>query len=159
MGIVATPGISDGMLEALVEGLLEDLRRAFPASDWQAISLIDTDVSPPAEISDLLHRGRTHLLERHWHLAVLITDLPLKVGRHPVLSHASRAHGVAVVSLPAHGAVSLTTKTRRSMANAVSALMGATVLLNPTETSSSQRLGRRRRAAARVGNGYAHLAT
>ena len=150
MGIVATPGISDGMLEALVEGLLEDLRRAFPASDWQAISLIDTDVSPPAEISDLLHRGRTHLLERHWHLAVLITDLPLKVGRHPVLSHASRAHGVAVVSLPAHGAVSLTTKTRRSMANAVSALMGATVLLNPTETSSSQRLGRRRRAAARV---------
>src|ERR1700760_4300589 len=117
IGIVATPGVSEVMLDALVEGVLEDLRRKFPAIDWEAFSLIDTDVLPPAEISDLLRRGRTHLLERHWHLVVLVTDLPLKVGRHPVLSHASQAHSVAVVSLPAHGAVSLRTKTRRSIAN------------------------------------------
>jgi hypothetical protein len=150
IGIVATQGIAEEMLEDLGAGLLEDLSRGFPAVDWQVMTLVDTDVSPPAELSDLLGRGREHLLERQCHLVVLITDLPLKVGRHPVLSHASRAHGVAVVSLPAHGVISLKSKTRRSMANAVSTLMGATVLPDPDKNSSARRAGRRRRADARI---------
>ena len=97
IGIVATPGISEAMLKELGAGLLEDVSRAFHAIDWQVMTLVDTDVSPPVEISDLLSRAREHLLERQCHLVVLITDLPLKVGRQPVLSHASRAHSVAVV--------------------------------------------------------------
>jgi hypothetical protein len=150
IGIVATPGISEVMLEELGAGLLEDLSRAFPAIDWQVITLVDIDVSPPVEVTDLLRRAREHLLEQQCHLVVLITDLPLKVGRNPVLSHASRAHGVAVVSLPAHGAVSLKSKTRRSMANAISTLMGATVVPEPAESSSARHPGRRRRADARI---------
>jgi hypothetical protein len=150
IGIVATPGISEAMLEELGAGLLEDLSRALPAIDWQVMTLVDTDLSPPVEVTDLLRRAREHLLEQQCHLVVVITDLPLKVGRHPVLSHASRAHGVAVVSLPAHGAVSLKSKTRRSMANAVSTLMGASVLPDPTENSSARRPGRRRRADAPI---------
>lgn len=150
IGIVATPGISEAMLKELGAGLLEDVSRAFHAIDWQVMTLLDTDVSPPVEISDLLSRAREHLLERQCHLVVLITDLPLKVGRQPVLSHASRAHGVAVISLPAHGAVSLKSKTRRSMANAVSTLMGVSVLPNPTETSSARRPGKLRRADVRI---------
>lgn len=150
IGIVATPGISEAMLETLGAGLLDDLCRSFPAIDWQVMTLVDSDVSPPVEISDLLSRGRQHLLEHQWHLVVLITDLPLKVGRHPVLSHASRAHGVAVVSLPAHGALSLKSKTRRSMANAVSTLMGASVLPDPTDNPATRRPGKRMRAAARI---------
>jgi hypothetical protein len=148
IGIVATPGISEAMLEELRAGLLEDLSRAFPATDWRVENLGDTEISPPVDVSDLLGRAREHLLEQQCHLVVLITDLPLKVGRHPVLSHASRAHGAAVVSLPAHGAVSVKSKTRRSMANAVSTLIGANVLPNPTENSSARR--RRRRADARI---------
>lgn len=150
IGNVATPGISEVMLEELGAGLLEDLSRAFPAIDWQVITLIDTEVSPPVEVTDLLRRARQHLLEQQCRLVVLITDLPLKLGRHPVLSHASRAHGVAIVSLPAHGAVSLKSKTRRSMANAVSTLMGASVLPETGESSSARSPGRRRRADARI---------
>ncbi|MCW2539479.1 MAG: hypothetical protein JWN95_1204 [Frankiales bacterium] len=148
IGIVATPGIAETMLEELGAGLLEDLSRAFPAIDWQVRNLGDTEISPPVDVSDLLGRAREHLLEQQCHLVVLITDLPLKVGRHPVLSHASRAHGVAVVSLPAHGAVSVKSKTRRSMANAVSTLIGANVLPHPTDNSSAQR--RHRRAGTRI---------
>jgi hypothetical protein len=148
IGIVATPGISEALLEELGAGLLEDLSRAFPAIDWQVKNLVDTEILPPVDVSDLLDRAREHLLEGQCQLVVLITDLPLKIGRRPVLSHASRAHGVAVVSLPAHGAVSLKSKTRRSMANAVSTLIGASVLPDSTENSSARR--RRRRASARI---------
>jgi hypothetical protein len=150
IGLVATPGISEAMREELGAGLLQDLFRAFPATNWQVVTLADADVSPPVEVSDLIGRARDHLLEHQFHLVVLITDLPLEVGRRPVLSQASRAHGVAVVSLPAHGAVSLKSKTRRSMANAVSTLIGASVMPNPAENSLARRAGVRRRANARI---------
>jgi VIT1/CCC1 family predicted Fe2+/Mn2+ transporter len=150
IGLVATPGISEAMREELGAGLLQDLFRAFPATHWQVVTLADADVSPPVEASDLIGRARQHLLEHQFHLVVLITDLPLEVGRRPVLSQASRAHGVAVVSLPAHGAVSLKSKTRRSMANAVSTLIGASVMPDPAENSLARRAGVRRRANARI---------
>ncbi len=149
IGIVGTPGVSEAMLETLGAGLHEDLCRAF-ATDWHVMTLVDIDVSPPVEVTDLLIRGREHLLEQQCHLVVVITDWPLKVGRHPVLSHASRAHGVAVVSLPAHGALALKTKSRRSMANAVSTLMGASVIQDLAESASARRPGRRRRTNARI---------
>jgi hypothetical protein len=39
------------------------------------------------------------LLERGWHLAVCVTDLPLQTARRPVIAHVSATHGVAVLSM------------------------------------------------------------
>lgn len=150
VGIVATSGISEPLLEELGAGLLEDVSVAIPAIAWHVITLIDSEVAPPVELSDLLRRAREHLLEQHCQLTVMLTDLPLEVGRRPVLSHASRAQSAAVVSLPAHGAIALKSKTRRSMVNAVSALMGVEVIPGPGDVSRHRHPRRRRLAQVRL---------
>ena len=47
------------------------------------------------------------LLDRGWHLTVCVTDLPLQTARRPVIAHVSTTHGVAVLSMPALGPVSV----------------------------------------------------
>ena len=47
-----------------------------------------------------MHR---RLLREDWELALCLTDLPLQVGRRPVVGHASPTHRVALISVPALG--------------------------------------------------------
>ena len=60
------------------------------------------------------------LLDRGWHLAVCVTDLPLQTARRPVIAHVSTTYGVAVLSMPALGPVSL----RRRAAETIVRLIG-----------------------------------
>jgi hypothetical protein len=100
------------------------LSRALPYVRWRVRTAVDPAVTPPAELTELVDAARANLLGSNCQLLVLLTDLPIKVGRKPVLSHASRTHGIAVVSLPALGAVAVRSKASQAVLATVQALVG-----------------------------------
>lgn len=53
----------------------------------------DRLVEPPTDLTALIAAGRMMLLERGWHLAVCVTDLPLQTARRPVIAHVSALAG------------------------------------------------------------------
>jgi hypothetical protein len=85
-----------------------------------------------------------------WHLAVCVTDLPLRNGRRPVIADASAMHGVAILSLPALGAARLR---RRALATVLQLLDG---LVAERLVAAGERGDRRRRS--RVDRRLADLA-
>jgi hypothetical protein len=64
------------------------------------------------------------LLERGWHLAVCVTDLPLQTARRPVIAHVSATHGVAVLSMPALGPISVRKRTAETIVRLVGHMLG-----------------------------------
>jgi hypothetical protein len=141
--LVSTRGITEGLLERLAHELRRDLPPLLPTVTWQISTQPDLRIEAPVALGGLVDRARAELLTRRSHLLVLLTDLPLMIGRTPVLSHVSRAQGVAVVSLPAHGAVAPQNRAVRTLTAAVAALTG----VGPVGDLSP---GRRRRATARM---------
>ena len=84
----------------------------------------DRLVQPPTDLSELIAAGRRMLLERGWHLAVCVTDLPLQTARRPVIAHVSATHGVAVRPCPALGPVSVRKRTAETIVRLVGHILG-----------------------------------
>jgi hypothetical protein len=63
-------------------------------------------------------------LAEGWDLAICLTDLPLRIGRRPVIADASAAHGVALVSLPPLGELQLRRRARDAILRLVDGLVG-----------------------------------
>jgi len=57
-------------------------------------------------------------------MAVCITDAPLRIGTRPVVADASATHGVALISLPALGAVQTRRRARDAVIRLVDGLVG-----------------------------------
>jgi hypothetical protein len=68
------------------------------------------------------------LLDRGWHLAVCVTDLPLQTARRPVIAHVSTTHGVAVLSMPALGPVSVRKRTVETIVRLIGHMLGDSAL-------------------------------
>jgi hypothetical protein len=64
------------------------------------------------------------LLDRGWHLAVCVTDLPLQTARRPVIAHVSSTHGVAVLSMPALGPISVRKRTADTIVRLIGHMLG-----------------------------------
>src|ERR1700739_491034 len=64
------------------------------------------------------------LLERGWHLAVCVTAPPLQPARRRVIAHVSATHGVAVLSMPALGPVSVRKRAADTIVRLVGHLLG-----------------------------------
>jgi hypothetical protein len=143
MCLVATRGITGDLLERLAHELRRDLPALLPTVTWQISTQPDLEIGPPVPLGELVDRARSELLARGCHLLVLLTDLPLMIGSKPVVSHVTRAQGVAVVSFPAHGAVSPHNRAVKTLRAAAAALIG----VDPLGDLSR---GRRRRATARM---------
>ena len=147
--LVATPGIAEHLLERLAHELRRDLHAVLPTVTWQISTQPDLEIGPPVLLGDLVDRARAELLAGRCHLLVLLTDLPLTIGRTPVLSHVSRAQAVAVVSLPAHGAVAPHHRAAQTLLAAAAALIGVSPAgdLSPSRgrhaTARMRQLGRR----------------
>jgi hypothetical protein len=125
LALLTTPGIAGSLAEAMARDLGAELDGLLPGAHWLVVTPPSVGLDSPAEITDVLDLARSKLLEGGADLAVLLTDLPLKLGRRPVLGHASPAHGVAFVSLPALGVVQLRSRSRRAVLWTVQALVGA----------------------------------
>jgi hypothetical protein len=149
LGLLAAPGRPTEDAEALAEdlpALLAD--RVTDAVSWRVPVRTDpalADIGGGVKAIDL---ARARLLREGWDLAVCITDAPLRIGRRPVVADASATHGVALVSLPALGAVQTRRRARDAVVRLVDGLVGESLELGDG--------GSRRRA--RVGDRIASLA-
>jgi hypothetical protein len=123
VGVVASPGPVSELVRAMLPSVSDRVASRLPGVRWDFRFASDRLVDRPAELSELIAATRRRMLEEGWHAAVLITDLPLRSSRRPVVAHASAAHSVAVLSLPALGPVAVT----RRAADAVLRLLGMLV--------------------------------
>jgi hypothetical protein len=67
--------------------------------------------------------ARRRMLTEGWDVVIVLTDLPLHVGRRPVTAHASIALGVGVVSVPALGALALERRVLEAVLRVVDRLL------------------------------------
>ncbi|MEA2142388.1 MAG: hypothetical protein QOI64_818 [Solirubrobacteraceae bacterium] len=77
-----------------------------------------------------------------------LTDVPLRIGRRPIVADASAMHGVAVLSLPALGAVQLRRRARDAVVRLVDGLMSESLELGRAPGGRRSRVGRRLRELA-----------
>ena len=120
ISLLAAPGPASELTESLVGEIADRLAGQLPGVRWRVEFVSDRLVQPPTDLSELIAAGRRILLERGWYLAVCVTDLPLQTARRPVIAHVSATHGVAVLSMPALGPVSV----RKRIADTIVRLVG-----------------------------------
>jgi hypothetical protein len=124
LGVVVAPRLERDVPPELAEQLAEDLAGRHPSVDWRTELVVDRLVEPPAPVTDILEVARRCLLRSRWHLAIVVTDLPLRDNGRPVSRRASRTHGVALVSLPALGPLHVRSRLRRALVGLVDELLG-----------------------------------
>src|SRR6185436_18151109 len=103
LGLIASTSLSADEIARLAAELAGRLSQRYPSVRWDVLPVRDRLVTPPVRLTELVDAARARLLEEDWDLAVLVTDLPLRLGHRPLLTHSSPTHGVALVSLPALG--------------------------------------------------------
>nr|WP_325169833.1 hypothetical protein [Arthrobacter sedimenti] len=104
--------------------LRDTLMRQYPGVRWQLTVAEDRLVDPPTDTLDLLEAARNRVLEEGWDLAVVLTEIPLKEGRRPVLTQLSPLHGVGLVAVPALGARHVRQKAQDTTVQVVGQLLG-----------------------------------
>jgi hypothetical protein len=148
VGVVNAPAISDELTTGLVDDIRGELEARFPDVRWAFQLLDDGLVEPPADDSEIVGAARQLLLTRAWDLVVVLTDLPLAVARRPVVAHASPMHGVAVLSVPALGSLSVRRRLRDAVLRLIGALLGEardSGADSRTNAARSRRIGSRLR--------------
>jgi hypothetical protein len=124
VGLIAAPGPCAELAESVLPQLADRLSHRLPGVRWVIELVPDRLVAAPADLSQLIGAARRLLIQHHWQFAVCITDLPLQTARRPVVAHASMSHGVAVLSLPALGAVAVSRRASEAVVRLVAALLG-----------------------------------
>ncbi|MDX6417964.1 MAG: hypothetical protein QOG28_2584 [Trebonia sp.] len=124
VGLLAPPGPAAELTESLLVEIAERLPQQLPGVRWRLEFVSDRLVQPPTDLTELIAAGRRMLLDRGWHLAVCVTDLPLQTARRPVIAHASATHGVAVLSMPALGPVSVRKRTAETIVRLIGHMLG-----------------------------------
>jgi hypothetical protein len=146
LGLIVTPAIDREVAEELRDDLTEALADRYPQVAWEINLAHEKLASPPAHLTELVAAARDRLLAEDWDLAVAVTEVPLRISRRPLVSHASRSHSVALVSLPALGVVQRRRRLLSGVLDAIARLIGD----RPEEgggRSPAARLGVERRLA------------
>src|ERR1700678_3085564 len=124
VGLLASPGPASELTESLLPDIAGWLPERLPGVRWRLEFISDRLVEPPTDLSAIISAGRRMLLDRGWHLAVCVTDLPLQTARRPVIAHVSTTHGVAVLSMPALGPVSVRKRTADTIVRLIGHMLG-----------------------------------
>jgi hypothetical protein len=124
VGLLASPGPASELTESLLPEMAGRLPDRLPGVRWRLEFVSDRLVEPPTDLSAIISAGRRMLLDRGWHLAVCVTDLPLQTARRPVIAHVSTTHGVAVLSMPALGPVSVRKRTADTIVRLIGHMLG-----------------------------------
>jgi hypothetical protein len=123
LGVIVAPRFERESGEIAAE-LAEDLHEHYGSVEWQIDLVVDALVTPQATATEIFQAARVKLLERDWDLAIVVTDLPVRIGGRTVAQQVSPILGIAVVSLPALGAVHLRRRLRRALLDLVGNLVG-----------------------------------
>jgi VIT1/CCC1 family predicted Fe2+/Mn2+ transporter len=132
VGLLASPGPASELTESLLPEIAGRLPDRLPGVRWRLEFVSDRLAEPPTDLSAIISAGRRMLLDRGWHLAVCVTDLPLQTARRPVIAHVSATHSVAVLSMPALGPVSVRKRTGETVLRLISHILGDIALAADT---------------------------
>jgi hypothetical protein len=124
LGVIVAPGLARDVTAKVASELAHDLEALDLGVEWRTELTVDRLVAPPAQTTEIIDAARRKLLDANWDLGIVVTDLPLRVGRRPVSRQVSPTHGIAVVSLPALGALHLAPRLRRTLLELVGELVG-----------------------------------
>jgi hypothetical protein len=124
LGLIVSPAIDQVAADELAADLGAALGERYPEVEWEPEVLTDPLAEPPVHLTELVSAARRLLLDADWDLAVAITELPLRLAHRTLLSHASRTHSVALVSLPALGVLRRRRRLYDAAADAVGTLVG-----------------------------------
>jgi len=144
LGLLGAPGRPTEIAEALAEdlpGLLAD--RVSDAVSWCVPVRTDPAVADVSDGVEAIDFARERLLRDGWDLAVCITDAPLRIGTRPVVADASATHGVALISLPALGAVQTRRRARDAVIRLVDGLVGESLELGERGSRRHARVSHR----------------
>ncbi|WP_233498668.1 hypothetical protein [Blastococcus sp. TF02A-26] len=149
VGLVAAPGAAAELAARLAPELAAELTAQHPEVRWDVRAVEDGLVQPPADDDEIVAATRARLLAEDWDLALALTDVPLEVSRRPVVGTASPLHSVALISLPALGAVGRHRRALQTAVGLVRTLLGT----DDEEIDADDRavLGRRLRQLATDG--------
>jgi hypothetical protein len=126
LGLVGAPGVAFSLARELAgTGLGEELQRRLPGARWRVEVVEGRLVQPPATDAAIVNAARRLLLDSGWDVVVCLTDLPLHVHRRPVVAHANPVHNVAIVSVPALGALGARQRIRGGIVRLVERLIGS----------------------------------
>jgi len=146
LGLIASPGVAADLARQLAGDLVGELTESVSAEVAWEVPVVVEDVAGHAGLGTVvIDAARGRMLREGWGLAVVLTDLPLRIGRRPVVADASATHGVAVISLPALGAVQLRRRAREAIVRLVDGLVGESLELGRRGVA-----GRRRRVRERL---------
>jgi hypothetical protein len=146
LGLLASPGRATELAQQLAADLPAELAARVSADlEWDTPVVTD-DLAPQSGLGTaVIDAARDRMQREGWDLAVVLTDMPLRIGRRPVVADASASHGVAVISLPALGAMQMRRRARDAIVRLVDGLMGERL-----ELDGHADAGRRRRVARRL---------
>jgi hypothetical protein len=141
LGLIAAPGLPAELAEQLAEDLPEHLSaRVGGEVSWSVFVVTDERLADPARGGiETIDLGRERMLREGWDLAVCISDLPLRIGRRPVVAHASAMHRVGLVSLPALGALNIRRRARDAITRLVDGLLGESLELDARRDGTDRR--------------------
>jgi hypothetical protein len=148
LGLIAAPGTAAELAEQLAQDLPEALRDAVSEDVIWATPVVEESlrVGPGSGGVEMIDLARDRMLREGWDLAISVTDLPLRIGRRPVVADASATHGVGVLSMPALGAVQRRRRARDAVVRLVVGLLGESPDVRG-HTTAGQRLRMARRVA------------
>ena len=146
LGLIAAPGFATELASKLAEDLPAALKQVSAEIAWEVPVVSDPLAGEAMRGTAMIDAGRERMVREGWDLAVVLTDVPLRIGRRPVVADASATHGVALVALPALGAIQLRRRARDAIARLVDGLMGESLEVGRREAERGRRRVRRRLA-------------
>jgi hypothetical protein len=106
LGLVGDPGAAYSLARELADTALDaELDQRLPGARWCIEVMEGRLVQPPATDAEIVKAARKILLDKGWDVVICLTDLPLHVEQRPVVAHANPVRNVAIVSVPALGAM------------------------------------------------------
>jgi hypothetical protein len=152
LGLIAAPGFATELASELAGDLPAALAEQVSAEiAWEVPVVSDPLAAEATRGTAMIDAGRERMVREGWSLAVVLTDVPLRIGRRPVVADASATHGVGLVALPALGAIQLRRRARDAIARLVDGLMGESLEVGRREAERGRRrVGRRLAELARA---------
>ncbi len=126
LGLVGDPGTAFSLARELADTELQsELDQRLPGARWCIEVMEGRLVQPPATDAEIVQAARKTLLDKGWDVVGCLTDLPLHVEQRPVVAHANPVRNVAIVSVPALGAMGARHRIREVIGRLLVRLIGS----------------------------------
>jgi hypothetical protein len=131
LGLVGDPGAAFALARELADTELHrELDQRLPGARWCIETMEGRLVQPPATDAEIVTAARKTLLDKGWDVVICLTDLPLHVEQRPVVAHANPVRNVAIVSVPALGAMGARNRIRETIVRLLVRLIAGSIELH-----------------------------